>query len=70
MSKNTSYKENYDKLRSIAERLNHPEELDIDQLVPLVDEAAKAYQACKQRIEAVEKALSAKLGELENEHDE
>lgn len=70
MNKNTSYKENYDKLRSIAERLNQPEELDIDQLVPLVDEAAKAYQVCKQRIEAVEKALSAKLGELDNDYSE
>ena len=69
MSKSQSYKENYDKLRQIAERLNQPDELDIDELVPLVDEAAKAYQACKKRIEAVEKALSVKLGKLEDEHD-
>ncbi len=70
MSKSQSYKENYDKLRQIAERLNQPDELDIDELVPLVDEAAKAYQACKKRIEAVEKALSAKLGKLEDDdHD-
>ena len=70
MNQSTSYKENYDKLRQIAERLNQPDELDIDELVPLVDEAAQAYQACKKRIEAVEKALNAKLDQLEpNDHD-
>ncbi|HID01464.1 MAG TPA: exodeoxyribonuclease VII small subunit [Piscirickettsiaceae bacterium] len=70
MNQSTSYKENYDKLRQIAERLDQPDELDIDELVPLVDEAAQAYQACKKRIEAVEKALNAKLDQLEpNDHD-
>lgn len=67
MSKTQSYRENYEKLRQIAEKLNQPETLDIDELVPMVDEAAKAYQACKKRIDAVEKVLSAKLGQLEDE---
>jgi exodeoxyribonuclease VII small subunit len=69
MNTTQSYKENYDKLRKIAEHLNQPDQLDIDELVPLVDEAAKAYQICKKRIDAVEKALSAKLGQLEDEHE-
>lgn len=69
MSTSQNYQENYDTLRRIAERLSQPETLDIDELVPLVDEAAQAYQACKARIEAVEKALNAKLGKLEDEDD-
>jgi exodeoxyribonuclease VII small subunit len=63
------YQENYEKLRIIAEKLSNEGEVDIDELVPLVDEATKAYQICKSRIEAVEKALSERLGQLETTDD-
>ncbi|MFA6698848.1 MAG: exodeoxyribonuclease VII small subunit [Thiomicrospira sp.] len=56
-----SFKENYAKLQSIAEQLSHSDEVDIDQLIPMVDEANRAYQLCKSRLDAVEKALSQRL---------
>ncbi len=71
-----SFKENYQKLQEIAQKLSDSSEVDIDELVPMVDEATRAYQLCKSRIEAVESALANRLEhdnpqdkELEN-HDE
>lgn len=60
-----SFKASYAKLEEIASKLSNNEEVDIDQLVPLVDEASKAYQVCKSRLEAVEKALSQRLDQGE-----
>ncbi|EDN68511.1 ATPase [Beggiatoa sp. PS] len=54
------YRENYQKLKKIAETMRDQEEPDIDQLVAMVDEATKAYKNCQARIEAVEKALELK----------
>lgn len=63
MSDQTSqnFRENYQKLQQIANTLTQNREVDIDQLIPMVDEATKAYQACKERIDAVEKALNKRL---------
>ncbi|QKI89184.1 exodeoxyribonuclease VII small subunit [Thiomicrorhabdus xiamenensis] len=58
---NQNFQQNYQKLQEIANKLAHNQEVDIDQLIPMVDEASKAYHACKERIEAVEKALSQRL---------
>lgn len=62
MSAETSgtFKENYGKLRELAQKVNNQADLDIDQLVPLVEEAAGAYKACKARIDEVEKLLGEK----------
>lgn len=61
MSKNAkskpSFNENYQKLNEIAKQLRNQDEPDIDALVPMVEEATKAYQVCKQRIEDVKLAL-------------
>ncbi len=56
-----SFKENYQKLQKIAQKLSDTSEVDIDELVPMVDDATRAYQLCKSRIEAVESALSNRL---------
>jgi len=56
-----SFKANYTKLQDIAQKLSNTEEVDIDELVPMVDEATRAYQLCKSRIEAVENALNKRL---------
>jgi exodeoxyribonuclease VII small subunit len=66
MSKSKSFHDNFQTLQRNAERLREEKELDIDALVPLVEESAKAYQACKARIDAVKQALEAHLqGETE-----
>lgn len=56
-----NFKDNYQKLQEIAQKLSYSDEIDIDELVPMVDEATRAYNQCKSRIEAVEKALSQRL---------
>ncbi|BCN93373.1 hypothetical protein THMIRHAM_11580 [Thiomicrorhabdus immobilis] len=56
-----SFKENYQKLQEIAQKLANSGEVDIDELVPMVDDATRAYQLCKSRIEAVETALNTRL---------
>lgn len=64
-----SFKANYAKLQEIAQKLSNTEEVDIDELVPMVDEATRAYQLCKSRIEAVESALSKRLETNTDESD-
>jgi exodeoxyribonuclease VII small subunit len=56
-----SFKYNYAKLQEIAQKLSNNDDVDIDELVPMVDEATRAYQLCKSRIEAVETALNQRL---------
>ncbi len=60
-----SFKDNYARLQQIAQQLSQSEEVDIDQLVPMVDEASRAYQLCKSRLDAVEAALSQRLEQEE-----
>ena len=69
MNDSQSYRDNYEKLRAIAQRLASDEVVDIDELVPLVDEASAAYKVCRARIEAVEKALAERLGDLTDPAD-
>lgn len=70
-----SFKENYQKLQEIAQKLSDTSEVDIDELIPMVDDATRAYQLCKSRIEAVESALSNRLESdskndaMEHKHD-
>ncbi len=55
------FNENYQKLNDIAQKLRSQTDPDIDALVPMVEEATKAYKQCKSRIEAVQKALDEHL---------
>jgi exodeoxyribonuclease VII small subunit len=57
----TSFKQQYDRLRHIAQQINQQDNLDIDQLIPLVEEATTAYKACKARIDQVEQLLAEKI---------
>lgn len=52
-----SFNTSYQQLNAIAQKLRTQSEPDIDALVPMVEEATKAYQVCKQRIEDVKQAL-------------
>lgn len=63
-----SFNENYRILKEAADWLSRQEEPDIDQLVPRVEQAMRAYQACKERLSAVQQALGQFLGEPEG-HD-
>ncbi len=61
-----SYQENYQRLQEIAQKLSQSDSIDIDDLVPMVDDATRAYQFCQSRIEAVESALNQRLDKIEN----
>lgn len=56
--KDTSFKTAYQTLRTNAETLRKQTEPDIDNLLSLVQSSISAYQVCKERIDAVDKALN------------
>ncbi|AOV18771.1 hypothetical protein BJI67_16150 (plasmid) [Acidihalobacter aeolianus] len=61
MSDPTSFKEAYAELKANADRLRTQQEIDIDELVPLVERSSKAYTVVKERIESARKALAEHL---------
>ena len=46
----------YKTLQTNADKLRKQDDLDIDSLVPIVEESAAAYRVCKERIAAVRQA--------------
>ncbi|MPQ76004.1 exodeoxyribonuclease VII small subunit [Hydrogenovibrio sp. JE_KL2] len=71
MAQNTenSYQKNYEKLQEIAQKLSQSDNIDIDELVPMVDEATRAYTLCQSRIEAVESALNKRLDKVDEDSE-
>jgi exodeoxyribonuclease VII small subunit len=53
-----TYRENYRVLKETADWLAKPGETDIDELVPKIEAAMKAYRVCKERIESVRSKLN------------
>jgi exodeoxyribonuclease VII small subunit len=53
----TSFNKNYKVLKDTADWLSTQKEPDIDQLVPKVEKAMKAYQICKERLSKVQETL-------------
>jgi exodeoxyribonuclease VII small subunit len=58
-----TFKEAYGKLQGHAETLREQQEPNIDDLLNIVTESVEAYKVCKQRIDAVEKALEKALSD-------
>jgi exodeoxyribonuclease VII small subunit len=53
----TSFNKSYKVLKETADWLSTQKEPDIDQLVPKVEKAMKAYQICKDRLTKVQETL-------------
>ena len=53
----TSFNRNYAILKETADWLAGQQEPDIDQLVPKVEKAMRAYAICKDRLDAVQETL-------------
>ncbi len=60
-NKPETYAENRAKLKEISDKLKNSDEIDIDALIPMIEEATSAYKICKDRIEQVEKLLQEKF---------
>ncbi|MFY2838050.1 exodeoxyribonuclease VII small subunit [Achromobacter xylosoxidans] len=56
-----TFREAYEVLQRHAETLRNQDEPNIDDLLAIVNESVDAYKVCKQRIDAVEKALEEAL---------
>ena len=57
-----TFKQHYDNLRSIAEKMRSQSEPDIDALIPQVDSALASYKVCKERLDAVKQLLDERFG--------
>lgn len=63
MAETEGFNAAYKTLQANAEKLRKQEDLDIDGLVPIVEESAAAYRICKERIAAVRLALQEHLAD-------
>lgn len=68
--KEMNYKEAFGILKANADRLRKEEDIDIDELVPIVEESSRAYAVVKARIEAAKKALAAHMPEADDQGSE
>lgn len=57
----TTFKQAYGVLQAHAESLRNQQEPNIDDLLTIVTESVEAYKICKERIDAVERALEQAL---------
>ena len=69
MAENT-FKQAYGVLQKHADTLRTQQEPNIDDLLTIVTESVDAYKVCKERIDAVEKALEQALSGAEVSHSE
>lgn len=67
MSEGKTFKAAYATLQKHAQTLRSQQEPDIDNLTTIVGESVEAYKVCKERIDAVEKALEQALGNAQIE---
>lgn len=67
MSEMKTFKEAYAVLQKHAQTLRSQQEPDIDNLTTIVSESLAAHKVCKERIDAVEKALEQALGNAQME---
>ncbi len=57
MTEEQKFTPNYEILKEIAENLRVQREANIDELIPMIEKATKAYKICKTRLEEVKVAL-------------
>ncbi|MFZ4539558.1 exodeoxyribonuclease VII small subunit [Propionivibrio sp.] len=60
----TTFRDAYGVLQRHANTLRNQQEPNIDDLLDIVTESVGAYKVCKERIDAVEKALEQALGNV------
>lgn len=66
-NENMTFKDAYGVLQGHAETLRNQTEPNIDDLLSIVEESVSAYRVCKERIDAVEKALEKALTDVNSD---
>ena len=69
MSEEKTFRDAYATLQKHAQTLRSQQEPDIDNLTTIVSESLAAHKVCKERIDAVEKALEQSLSTAQIEED-
>lgn len=69
MTEMKTFKDAYAVLQKHAQALRSQQEPDIDNLTTMVTESLAAHKICKERIDAVEKALEESLGATQTGRD-
>ena len=69
MTEMKTFKDAYAVLQKHAQTLRSQQEPDIDNLTTIVSESLAVHKLCKERIDAVEKALEESLGAAQVEND-
>ena len=62
-----NFSKSYETLKTIAETLRNQREPNVDELIPMLEEATKAYKICKSRLESVQLALKEYLPQSDAE---
>lgn len=62
-----NFSKSYETLKTIAETLRNQREPNVDELIPMLEEATKAYKICKSRLESVQLALQEYLPQSDAE---
>ena len=62
-----NFSKSYEILKTIAETLRNQREPNVDELIPMLEEATKAYKICKSRLESVQLALKEYLPQSDAE---
>jgi exodeoxyribonuclease VII small subunit len=57
MLEKEQFTKNYGKLKEISEHLRTQKEVNIDELIPMVEQATAAYKVCQERLNTVKEAL-------------
>ena len=63
------FKEHFAKLSKCVDTLRSQTSADLDELLPLVDEALASYKFCKSRIESVKALLDERLSAAKEESE-
>ncbi len=65
-----NFTKSYETLKNIAETLRNQREPNVDELIPMLEEATKAYKICKSRLESVQLALKEYLPQTDGANQE
>lgn len=64
IKKPKNFEDNYKILQDIAAKLRNNQNINVDQLLPLIKEATSAYEKCKSKLKTIHDALQEHFKDL------